>query len=144
MIKQASVEDCKIVSELAILLWEDNEINSLEEDFLSYINLNKGAIFLYFDNMEPIGFAQVGLRYDYVEGTESSPVGYLEGIFIKDNFRKKGFGKKLLYQCEIWARNQGCKEFGSDCELDNLDSLKFHLSSNFEESNRIICFKKNL
>lgn len=35
MIKQVSVEDCKIVSELAILLWEDNEINNLEEDFLT-------------------------------------------------------------------------------------------------------------
>ncbi len=26
--------------------------------------------------------AQSQLRYDYVEGTESTPVGYLEGIFV--------------------------------------------------------------
>ncbi len=34
-------------------------------------------------------------------------------------------------------------EMASDCELQNTDSLKFHLAMGFEEANRIICFKKN-
>lgn len=37
----------------------------------------------------PIGFAQCQLRCDYVEGTKTTPVGYLEGIFIKDGYRRK-------------------------------------------------------
>lgn len=32
----------------------------------------------------------------------------------------------------------------SDCELDNTDSLKFHMAMGFEEANRVICFKKNI
>lgn len=36
-----------------------------------------------------IGFAQCQLRCDYVEGTKTTPVGYLEGIFIKDGYRRK-------------------------------------------------------
>ena len=35
----------------------------------------------------PIGFAQCTLRNDYVEGSSSSPVGYLEGIYVKDEYR---------------------------------------------------------
>lgn len=38
----------------------------------------------------------------------------------------------------------GGLEFASDCELDNEDSLKFHLKMGFVEANRIICFTKRL
>ena len=57
---------------------------------------------LYYKNDIPIGFAQCQLRYDYVEGTRTTPVGYLEGIFIKDGYRNKGYAKELLSECEAW------------------------------------------
>ena len=90
------------------------------------------------------GFAQCQLRRDYVEGTESSPVGYLEGIYVKEGFRRSGLAKALLTACEDWAREQGCGEFASDCELANTQSLQFHMKVGFEEANRIICFTKKL
>ena len=80
----------------------------------------------------------------YVEGTHSSPVGYLEGIFIKAEYRNHGFAKELLKECEKWAKEKGCTEFASDCELDNDDSFRFHRAMEFEEANRIICFKKDI
>ena len=144
MIRQAVVKDSKAVAELAVLLWPDNEINSLEKELIEYITLNKGAIFICFDENNPVAFAQCNIRNDYVEGAESSPVGYLEGIFVKIEHRKRGIAKRLLTQCENWAKSQGCSEFASDCELNNTDSLKFHLQLGFEEVNRIICFKKKL
>ncbi|SHI46254.1 aminoglycoside 6'-N-acetyltransferase [Lutispora thermophila] len=144
MIRQAGINDSRVVAELAILLWPDNEVNDLEKEMINSITSEDGAVFIYYSETTPVGFAQCSLRYDYVEGTESSPVGYLEGIYVKDEYRKKGIGKKLLIQCEEWAKSKGCSEFASDCELDNTESLKFHLQVGFEEANRIICFKKNL
>ena len=91
-----------------------------------------------------IGFAQCSLRNDYVEGCSHSPVGYLEGIFVLENYRQKGISRQLLLSCETWAKKQGCREFASDCELDNTQSLSFHLACGFEEANRIICFTKKL
>jgi len=79
-----------------------------------------------------------------VEGTDSSPVGYLEGIFVEEAYRNKGHAKELLKQCEIWAKDMGCTEFASDCELTNTGSLAFHLKMGFEEANRVICFTKKL
>lgn len=53
------------------------------------------------------------MRHDYVEGTDSSPVGYLEGIFVKEEFRNKNYAKNLLKKCEKWAKEKGCSEFAS-------------------------------
>ena len=63
---------------------------------------------------------------------------------IKDEYRNSGFAKELLQECEKWAKEKGCQEFASDCELTNITSLKFHLAVGFEETNRIICFKKKI
>ena len=142
MIKQALTEDSRIVAELAMLLWPENELDNLEKELKEYID--KGVIFIYFHGNGAVAFAQCSLRHDYVEGTDSNPVGYLEGIFVKEEYRRSGIAKRLLAQCEEWAKNQGCSEFASDCELDNTDSLDFHLNIGFEEANRIICFKKGL
>ncbi|WP_372998742.1 aminoglycoside 6'-N-acetyltransferase [Lutispora sp.] len=144
MIRQASIDDSRVVAEMAILLWLNNDIYDLEKEMINSIISENGAVFIYYDENIPVGFAQCSLRYDYVEGTESSPVGYLEGIYVKDEYRKRGIGKKLLMQCEEWAKSKGCSEFASDCELNNTESFKFHLQLGFEEANRIICFKRNL
>lgn len=97
-----------------------------------------------YENGMPIGFAQCQLRYDYVEGTSTSPVGYLEGIFVKEGYRNKGYAKELLAECESWAKENHCHEFASDCEIDNINSFHFHKAMNFTEANRIICFTKTL
>ena len=91
-----------------------------------------------------IGVALCSLRHDYVEGCETSPVGYLEGVSVKEACRNKGVAKRLVEECENWAREKGCREFASDCELSNTASLNFHLQLGFREQNRIICFKKDL
>ena len=84
------------------------------------------------------------LRHDYVEGCKTSPVGYLEGISIHEEYRHQGIARKLVSECEQWAREKGCSEFASDCELTNISSWNFHLSVGFQEENRIICFRKTL
>ena len=105
--------------------------------------MDDAAVFLALEG-EAVGFAQCQLRRDYVEGTESSPVGYLEGIFVTQPCRNRGYARALLAACQDWARARGCTEFASDCELTNSESLAFHLRMGFLEANRIICFTKRL
>ena len=125
-------------------MWDSHSIDELEKEFLETLNDEKAAFFIKYANDLPVGFAQCGLRTDYVKGTESSPVGYLEGVFIEADYRKSGYAKELLLACQQWAKNMGCTEFASDCELDNAGSLKFHMAMGFDEVNRIICFKKRI
>lgn len=132
MIKSAVKNDAGILAELAIQMWHDSTVLDLEKEFEKLIESDKATCFIkYIDNMA-IGFAQCQLRTDYVEGTETSPVGYLEGIFIIEAYRKKGYAKELLSTCERWAKEQNCSEFASDCELNNIAGLRFHLDMGFE------------
>lgn len=142
--KKAVVEDAKIVAGLAIQMWKSHTMDELAEEFCEYIEGESSAVFLSMVDGKVIGFAQCGLRHDYVEGTNTSPVGYLEGIFVTEGYRNKGVAKDMLEACQVWAKAQGCTEFASDCELDNTVSREFHLKVGFEEANRIICFKKRL
>lgn len=144
MITKACINDFKIITSLAIKLWNDSDILELEKEFYELLHKDNVACFIKHINNTPIGFAECSLRYDYVEGTDTSPVGYLEGIYILDEYRGNGFSKELVNACEAWAKQKGCTEFASDCELTNTSSLKFHLAIGFEETNRIICFKKKI
>lgn len=144
MIKKADNTDCKVLAALAIQMWDSASFSELKSDFSKIISSKTAICFIKYSDGMPIGFAQCSLRNDYVEGTTGSPVGYLEGVFIKKEFRNKGYAKELLLACEKWAKDMGCGEFASDCELTNINSLKFHLAMGFEEANRIICFRKNI
>lgn len=125
-------------------MWSNHSIEELNNEFSDLFMKEEAQFFLKYENDIPVGFAQCQLRHDYVEGTETSPVGYLEGIFVKEGFRHKGYAGALLAECENWAKSKGCKEFASDCELDNDDSLQFHRAMKFTEANRIICFTKKI
>lgn len=144
MIPRAIETNAPDLAKLAIQMWSDTTLAELETSFVELISNENAACFIKCVAGKPVGFAQCQLRYDYVEGTETSPVGYLEGIFIQEEFRHQGFAKELLQACEQWARDKKCAEFASDCELNNTDSLKFHLAMGFDEVNRIICFRKDI
>lgn len=144
MVCKAERNNLEALANLAVQLWDDSAVNDLINEFSELISNENAQFFLKFENDIPIGFAQCQLRFDYVEGTETSPVGYLEGIFVKKEYRNKGYAKELLTKCEAWAKSKGCREFASDCETDNTESFYFHKAMNFTEANRIICFTKQL
>ena len=116
----------------------------MEQEYEHLITNSDAACFIKYVDVKPVGFAQCQLRHDYVEGTSTSPVGYLEGIFVAEGYRHKGYARELLAACEKWAMNKKCSEFASDCEIDNETSLAFHIAAGFEVANRIVCFNKIL
>ena len=138
------MDNLKDLVNLALELWSHHSAEELKAEFGETLAKDDAVFFLDYDGILPIGFAQCQLRFDYVEGTSASPVGYLEGIFVSEPYRKKGIARRLLTACEGWAKEKGCTEFASDCELTNTQSLRFHQSIGFEEANRIICFAKKI
>ena len=142
-ITHGQTEDLPAVARLAAQMW-DHPAAELEAEFSALPGDPDGTIFTAKSGGAVVGFAQCRLRRDYVEGTSTSPVGYLEGIFVAPTHRHRGIAAALLRACEAWAREKGCTEFASDCELENTPSLRFHRSLGFTEANRIICFTKKL
>jgi len=143
MVFRAKKEDIPTAADFAARLFS-SPAEEMEKEFETLISSESGALFLLTAADTPVGFAQCQLRHDYVEGTGSSPVGYLEGIYVLPEYRNRGYALELLVECEQWARAQGCTEFASDCQLVNEAGLTFHLKAGFTEVNRIVCFTKKL
>lgn len=144
MVRKANQQDLPALAGLGARLWPGHTPQQLAAEFAGTMSGADACFFLKLEGETPVGFAQCQLRRDYVEGTQTTPVGYLEGIFVCAGYRRRGYARELLAACEGWARAAGCREFASDCELDNLDSFRFHRAAGFAEANRIICFAKEL
>ncbi len=93
---------------------------------------------------KPVGFAEASLRRDHVNGCETAPVGFLEGIYVEPAHRKTGVARALVNAVEDWSRAQGCTEFASDALLDNVDSHRMHSALGFTETERVVYFRKRL
>ncbi|WP_298956326.1 aminoglycoside 6'-N-acetyltransferase [uncultured Methylobacterium sp.] len=89
-------------------------------------------------------FAEASLRHDYVNGCDTSPVAFLEGIFVQPEDRRSGLGEALSAAVQSWARERGCTELASDALLENLASHAFHIAVGFEETERVVYFRKRI
>ncbi len=132
------------LTSMGIDLWPENEYHELRAEFEELSNQEDQIIFLAMMDDLPIGFIHMSLRKDYVEGATSSPVGYVEGIYVIPEFRRKNVSKSLVAYAQDWAAKKGCTQIASDIEDDNQLSQAFHLSIGFREVNRVICFIKEI
>jgi aminoglycoside 6'-N-acetyltransferase I len=106
--------------------------------------LAHGAAFIIREDTAAIGFAEAALRHDYVNGCETSPVAFLEGVFIRPAYRRRGAARVLLAAVEAWARTQNVTEFASDALLANTPGHAMHTALGFTETERVIFYRKSL
>jgi aminoglycoside 6'-N-acetyltransferase I len=132
---------------MRITLWPWDEVEDhAEEAEALYLagNPDRRALIALDDDGAAIGFAEATIRRDYVEGCETSPVVFLEGIFVRLEARLGGTALSLANAVAEWGRSHGCSEFASNALLDNIDSHRFHTAIGFLETERVVFFKKSL
>lgn len=130
---------------LRAALWPDDEAAHLADMAGLLAEPERYAQFVaYTDQGEPAGFVEAALRGDYVNGTESSPVAFLEGIYVAPAHRHAGWARRLVDAVFEWAAARGCTEIASDAALDNLDSHRMHEALGFVETERVVYFRKIL
>ncbi len=146
----SSIKPCTSVEQvgwlqLRMALWPAQPDEHLAEMQELCAQPGRYAQFLaYSGTGEPQGLVEVALRSDYVNGTESSPVGFLEGLYVDPAFRRQGIAALLVKAAEEWARQQGCSEMASDALLANTDSHAMHGALGFAETERVVYFRKPL
>jgi len=121
---------------------EYGEILAASEEALS--NPDK-ALFIAFEGGKAVGYSHAIIRREwFFEQGEGGQFGFLDTIYVRPGYRRKGVAQKLVAMCEDWAREKNCAEFASTCDLDNEGSYKFHTGIGFREMHRIIHFTKSL
>lgn len=106
---------------------------------------DQAVAFLTYDaDGAAIAFAEAALRHDYVNGCTTSPVAFLEGIYVRPAYRKQGIARCLCKAVEDWARGLGCQELASDVEIHNEISQNMHVAVGFEETERVVYYRKPL
>ncbi|SEB49282.1 aminoglycoside 6'-N-acetyltransferase [Paenibacillus sp. GP183] len=143
-IVEAQQQHLDIFLEMGLDLWTDYDYEELRVTLLDILQSDKYKVLFYCTDEEFIAFIYLSVRTDYVEGSDSSPTGYIEGIYVKPGHRRKGISRKLLTEGEQWLKGKGCKQIGSDIYIDNKVSYDFHTSIGFKEAGRLIALIKDL
>jgi len=124
-------------------VWPDAPDEYLNFDMEDIFSSEQDMIFLASVENKPVGMIEARIR-DYGEGCETSPVGYIEGWFVQEEFRGKGIAGVLTQAAENWAREKGCTEMASDTWLENETSIRAHLKMGYVEVERLVHFVKQL
>ena len=146
IIKQATIENIAELVQMGISLWPHNEVDELKIELLELLDSPNNVFYLAKSESHNkyVGFIHMSKRNDYVEGSDSTPVGFIEGIYVEPDYRKNGVARAMYNTGIEWARSMGCSQIGSDIELKNDVSYEFHTKLGFKEVNRIICFIKDI
>ena len=141
IVRPAGASDRTALLRMRTALWPDAP--EREVDDVLAVPPTRGLVLLAIEDERPCGFAEFALR-KFADGCESSPVAYLEGIWVDEARRRREVGRRLVREGEAWARSLGVHELASDCAIDNRASEAFHLAIGFEEVQRTINFKRDL
>ena len=143
IVRPATPADLPAWYALRVQLWPDATTPTDEQDMRDFLAAPTWCILLAEADGRAVGFLETSLR-DYAEGCDSEPVGYLEGWFVAEPYRRQGVGAALVRAAEAWARSRGCTEMASDAELHNLGSHRAHEALGYEEVERVVLFRKTL
>lgn len=132
--------------ELRLQLWPGDHANAFREearDILAQPH-RYGAWLLRDEQGRALGLAEASVRSDYVNGTDGSPVLFLEGIFVREEARRQGVARALVRAVQAWGIARGCVDFASDAAIDNTASHALHRALGFVETERVVYFRKPL
>ncbi len=124
-------------------LWPDHSDDALRAEIGRIGASSKRSAFVAEADGMALGFAEYALR-DYANGCNSQPVPFLEGVWVEDAYRGQGIAKALIEFLVERAKRAGFKEFGSDVELTNYSSQLMHERLGFEQTEKVIYYRKVL
>jgi aminoglycoside 6'-N-acetyltransferase I len=141
-IVRAAPADLDRIDPLRRSLWPDAPIEELKAraDDLTGPTPSYAVLIAQSEAGEAIGFAEVALRRDYVEGCDTSPAAFLEGIYTDPSHRQQGIARALVQEARLWGQERGVSDLGSNALLDNVESHAFHRAIGFSEMERVVYF----
>ena len=115
-----------------------DEFHEIEMEKI-FKSIDWSCYFLTDEDNQIIGLVELSSR-NVVDGCLSSPVAYIEGLYIKEKHRGKGAGKETMNAIHHWCKQKGFTELAADTELTNLNAQKYFNAIGFKETYRVVEF----
>jgi aminoglycoside 6'-N-acetyltransferase I len=125
-------------------LWPECPENRHDLEIDQILSSNGIVLIAELSSSDLVGFAEISIRSDHVEGTTITPIPYLEGWYVDPTFRKRGIGKAIISAVEYFALQAGFTELASDAEFNNNTGIEMHIRLGFREVGRTVHFLKSL
>jgi len=116
----------------------NDEFHNLEMNLIT----NRSDWYCYFIvnyQNQILGFVELSSR-NVVDGCLTSPVAYIEGLYLEKDYRGSGVGTNVVKSIKNWCKEHGFSELGTDTELSNIEAQNFFRSTGFQETYRIVEF----
>lgn len=145
-IKPATKNDAGIILELIKDIAEyeklSDQVEATKESIIKYLFDEKAfaECLIGFENKVPIGFA---LFFHNYSTFVSRPGIYLEDLFVKEKYRGKGYGKKLLLSLVKIAQERNCGRVEWSVLNWNKPAIDFYESLGATPMNEWIVYRLN-
>ena len=126
--------------ELSVKLFPDHTFDEMYRAYHEFLTTKKEIGFLYHKDNKIVAFMNLSIRSDYVNGTDTSPVVFVEEIYVLPEYRKQGIAREFISFAEKFTKESGFTQLASDCLIENTASEQFHKSCGFEANDRAIRF----
>jgi aminoglycoside 6'-N-acetyltransferase I len=150
LIRPAVPADLEPLADLLYALWPESPREEHHEELAGKLAgcdpSTLPAIYFVAETSEHgiVGFLEAGLRSHADCCDTAHPVGYIEGWFVDERYRRQGVGHRLVTAAEEWARSLGCQEMASDAYIDNGLSHRAHEALGYEPVSRSVLYRKPL
>ncbi len=129
---------------MQLALWPDQPLQELTDEIAPMLATRDFAAFgARAPDAKWLGMVEVGAR-SVAEGCLTSPVGYIEALWVDPSVRRQGVARRLVAAATAWSREQGYRELASDTNIDNRLSQEVHRKLGFTETERLVTFRKDL
>jgi aminoglycoside 6'-N-acetyltransferase I len=116
LIRPVTPADTPAWEEMRCAMWPDgcdDHAQEITSFFAGTFTEPEAVMIVETEDHRAIALLELSIRLD-IPGLEGQPVGYVEGLYIKPEARRRDLGRRLLHASREWAREQKCLAFASD------------------------------
>ena len=105
--------------------------------FTDRLNEKDGIVLIAFVNNNPVGYLCGGWLRSYTFRIEKL-FSQLDNMYVKEEFRHHGIGKKLMDEFIKWSKEKGVSVIRVEAVYENIKALEFYRKNNFKDHSVIL------
>jgi aminoglycoside 6'-N-acetyltransferase I len=94
------------------------------KELLLILSANNNKIFIAKVFGVVCGYIHIMIK-ENSELYKKTKIGYIEELFVDDNFRNRGIGDRLVDEAVLWLKSKDLKEIWLNVDINNFEGTRF-------------------